>query len=102
MLAVFVYVRQVCMVSILNLLILFFTGQTKLGICALRISQMSSQSNGDKGVKSDTLVALLRLLESPLAFNNTMLRHYVFCILHVLAKRWSNLHSIIIMNILLF
>ena len=93
---VYVRVRQVCMVSILNLLILIFTGQTKLGICALRISQMISQSNGDKGVKIDTLVALLHLLESRLAFNNTMLRHYVFCILHVLAKRWSNLYSILL------
>ncbi|XP_047977107.1 transcription initiation factor TFIID subunit 2 [Salvia hispanica] len=69
-------------------------GQTKLGICALRISQMISQSNGDKGVKIDTLVTLLHLLESRLAFNNTMLRHYVFCILHVLAKRAPTLYGV--------
>ncbi|XP_057777972.1 transcription initiation factor TFIID subunit 2-like [Salvia miltiorrhiza] len=69
-------------------------GQTKLGLCALRISQMINQSNGDNGIKSDTLVSLLRLLESPLAFNNIMLRHYVFCILHVLAKRAPTLYGV--------
>ncbi|KAH6806140.1 TBP-associated factor 2 [Perilla frutescens var. frutescens] len=69
-------------------------GQTKLGVCALRISQMTSQSNSDHDVKSDTLVALLRLLESPLAFNNIILRHYIFCILQVLAKRTPTLYGV--------
>lgn len=81
------------MLCILNLLF-FFIGQTKLGVCALRISQMTSRSDCDNDVKSDTLVALLRLLESPLAFNNTILRHYIFCILQVLAKRCVYLHCI--------
>lgn len=69
-------------------------GQTKLGVCALRISQMTSQSDCDDDVKSDTLVALLRLLESPLAFNNVLLRHYIFCILQVLVKRTPTLYGV--------
>ncbi|KAL6559167.1 hypothetical protein OROHE_006536 [Orobanche hederae] len=62
-------------------------GQTKLGVCALRLSQMSNRLDCGSDVKSETLVTLLRLLESPLAFNNVSLRHYIYCILQVLAKR---------------
>ncbi|KAI3473363.1 hypothetical protein Pfo_030653 [Paulownia fortunei] len=69
-------------------------GQTKLGVCALRLSQMTSRSDCDNVVKSDTLVALLRLLESPLAFNNVILRHYIFCILQVLARRAPTLYGV--------
>ncbi|GER29049.1 transcription initiation factor TFIID subunit 2 [Striga asiatica] len=68
--------------------------QTKLGICALRLSQMSNQSDCDSEVTSDTLVTLLRLLESPLAFNNVTLRHYIFCILQVLARRSPTLYGV--------
>lgn len=80
--------------SILNLLIFIYAGQTKLGVCALRISQMIRRSDGDNYLKSDTLIALLRLLESPLAFNNVTLRHYIFCILQVLANRCVDLHFV--------
>ncbi|KAL6507752.1 hypothetical protein OROGR_023947 [Orobanche gracilis] len=69
-------------------------GQTKLGVCALRLSQMSSRLDCDSDVKSETLVTLLRLLESPLAFNNVSLRHYIFCILQVLAKRSPTLYGV--------
>ncbi|KAG8376748.1 hypothetical protein BUALT_Bualt09G0096000 [Buddleja alternifolia] len=69
-------------------------GQTKLSMCALRLSQMTSQSGFDNDVKTDTLVALLRLLESSVAFNNVILRHYIFCILQVLAGRASTLYGI--------
>ncbi|PIN24631.1 TATA binding protein associated factor [Handroanthus impetiginosus] len=69
-------------------------GQIKLGVCALRVSQMTSQSDCDNDVRSDTLVALLRLLESPLAFNNVTLRHYIFCILQVLAGRSPTLYGV--------
>ncbi|KAK6139895.1 hypothetical protein DH2020_026372 [Rehmannia glutinosa] len=69
-------------------------GQTKLCVCALRLSQMTSQSDCDNDVKSDTLVTLLRLLESPLAFNNVILRHYIFCILQVLARRVPTLYGV--------
>lgn len=69
-------------------------GQAKLGICALRLSQMTTQPDCGNDVNSDTLVALLRLLESPLAFNNITLRHYIFCILQVLAGRAPTLYGV--------
>ncbi|XP_071903479.1 transcription initiation factor TFIID subunit 2-like isoform X1 [Coffea arabica] len=62
-------------------------GQVKLGVHALRLCQMRTGSDPDNDVKSDTLVALLRLLESPMSFNNITLRHHLFCILQVLARR---------------
>ncbi|XP_023767064.1 transcription initiation factor TFIID subunit 2 isoform X2 [Lactuca sativa] len=64
-------------------------GQVKLAIHAMRLCQISgdSDSDDDHGVVRETLVALLRLLESPSAFNNVTLRHYLFCILQVLAGR---------------
>ncbi|KAL0309497.1 UNVERIFIED_CONTAM: Transcription initiation factor TFIID subunit [Sesamum radiatum] len=69
-------------------------GQSKLGVCALRLAQVTSRSACDNDVKSDTLVALLRLLESPLAFNNVILRHHIFCILQVLAGRAPTLYGV--------
>jgi len=38
-------------------------------------------------ITSQTLVSLLSLLEGRMAFNNVFLRHYLFCILQILAKR---------------
>ncbi|KAI5660153.1 hypothetical protein M9H77_28946 [Catharanthus roseus] len=69
-------------------------GQVKLGVHALRLCQMRSGSNSDTDVKSETLVALLRLLESPMSFNNVILRHYLFCILQVLAGRVPTLYGV--------
>ncbi|XP_051150213.1 transcription initiation factor TFIID subunit 2 [Andrographis paniculata] len=69
-------------------------GQSKLGLCALRLSQLTSRTDSDSNVKSDTLVTLLRLLESPLAFNNIILRHHIFCILQVLAGRTPTLYGV--------
>ncbi|KVH88636.1 hypothetical protein Ccrd_026234, partial [Cynara cardunculus var. scolymus] len=51
------------------------------GIDAALILFVSGGSDDDHGVVRETLVALLRLLESPAAFNNVTLRHYLFCIL---------------------
>nr|XP_043639967.1 transcription initiation factor TFIID subunit 2 isoform X1 [Erigeron canadensis] len=64
-----------------------FRGQVKLGVHAMRLCQISGDSDDDHGVVRETLVALLRLLESPAAFNNVTLRHYLFSILQVLAGR---------------
>ncbi|KAL8517741.1 hypothetical protein ACS0TY_015824 [Phlomoides rotata] len=69
-------------------------GQTKLVVCALRLSQMTSQSNHGNDIKSETLVSLLRLLDSHLAFNNVALRHYIFCILQVLGGRAPTLYGV--------
>ncbi|GJY56590.1 transcription initiation factor TFIID subunit 2 isoform X2, partial [Tanacetum coccineum] len=62
-------------------------GQVKLGVHAMRLCQISGDSDDEHCVMRETLVALLRLLESPAAFNNVTLRHYLFCILQVLAGR---------------
>ncbi|XP_076922819.1 transcription initiation factor TFIID subunit 2-like isoform X2 [Bidens hawaiensis] len=62
-------------------------GQVKLGVHAMRLCQINGDSDDDHGIMRGTLVALLRLLESPAAFNNVTLRHYIFCILQVLAGR---------------
>lgn len=69
-------------------------GQVKLGVHALRLCQMRNGSNPDTDVKTETLVALLRLLESPVSFNNVILRHYLFCILQVLAGRVPTLYGV--------
>ncbi|KAK3020055.1 hypothetical protein RJ639_002770 [Escallonia herrerae] len=69
-------------------------GQVKLGVCALRLCQIRGGSGSDHDVKSETLVALLRLLESPVAFNNVILRHYLFCIMQVLARRPPTLFGV--------
>lgn len=69
-------------------------GQVKLAVHALRLCQIRRGSNSDKDVKSETLVALLHLLESPVSFNNVILRHYLFCILQVLAQRVPTLYGV--------
>ena len=63
------------------------TGQAKLGVHMIRLSEISAGSGLNDDVKSRTLVALLRLLEGRLAFCNVLLRHHLFCILQVLAGR---------------
>ncbi|KAL6994920.1 hypothetical protein U1Q18_005056 [Sarracenia purpurea var. burkii] len=69
-------------------------GQAKLGVHATRLCQIRSGSDLVDDVQSETLVCLLRLLESPMAFNNVVLRHYLFCILQVLAGRPPTLHGV--------
>ncbi|XP_055827992.1 transcription initiation factor TFIID subunit 2 isoform X2 [Solanum dulcamara] len=69
-------------------------GQVKLGVHAMRLCQIRNESDFDSDVKGGTLVALLRLLESPTSFNNVILRHYLFCILQVLARRAPTLYGV--------
>ncbi|XP_019244143.1 PREDICTED: transcription initiation factor TFIID subunit 2 isoform X1 [Nicotiana attenuata] len=69
-------------------------GQVKLGVHAMRLCQIRNESDSDSDVKGETLVALLRLLESPTSFNNVILRHYLFCILQVLARRAPTLYGV--------
>ncbi|KAK1359659.1 Transcription initiation factor TFIID subunit 2 [Heracleum sosnowskyi] len=70
-----------------------FKGQLKLGVHALRLCQLAG-SILDISVRSETLVALLCLLECPAAINNVNLRHYLFCILQVLAGRPPTLSGV--------
>ncbi|KAG9136034.1 hypothetical protein Leryth_022471 [Lithospermum erythrorhizon] len=69
-------------------------GQVKLGIHALRLCQIRGKSDSVNDIKSETLLALLRLLESPMSFNNVILRHYIFSMLQVLAGRAPTLHGV--------
>ncbi|KAH9778523.1 transcription initiation factor TFIID subunit 2 [Citrus sinensis] len=62
-------------------------GQVKLGIHAMRICQIKGGSDSNHEVDTVTLVALLNLLESRIAFNNVFLRHHLFGILQILAGR---------------
>ncbi|XP_021905481.1 transcription initiation factor TFIID subunit 2-like, partial [Carica papaya] len=62
-------------------------GQIKMGVHAMRLCQTSVGSGSNDEVDSVTLVALLHLLESRIAFNNVFLRHYLFCILRILGGR---------------
>lgn len=66
----------------------YITGQVKLGVHVMRLCQIMRRSDLNDLVNSDTLVALLLLLEGHMAFNNVYLRHYLFCILQVLGGRW--------------
>ncbi|KAL9273331.1 Transcription initiation factor TFIID subunit 2-like protein [Drosera capensis] len=69
-------------------------GQAKLGLHMTRVCQIKSGSGYEDEVKSQTLVALLRLLEGPVAFCNVLLRHHIFCILQLLAGRQPTLYGI--------
>lgn len=65
------------------------TGQVKLGIHAMRLCQISSGSGSNVNIKNDTLVSLLSLLDSSIAFNSIFLRHHIFCIIQILSGRWA-------------
>ncbi|KAL1089787.1 hypothetical protein V6Z11_D07G044800 [Gossypium hirsutum] len=69
-------------------------GQVKLGVHAMRLCQIQGGSVSSEDIKATTLVALLHLLESRIAFNNVFLRHYLFCILQVLAGRSPTLYGV--------
>ncbi|KAL9438306.1 hypothetical protein AB3S75_024056 [Citrus x aurantiifolia] len=69
-------------------------GQVKLGIHAMRICQIKGGSDSNHEVDTVTLVALLNLLESRIAFNNVFLRHHLFGILQILAGRAPTLYGV--------
>ncbi|XP_057420384.1 transcription initiation factor TFIID subunit 2 isoform X3 [Lotus japonicus] len=69
-------------------------GQLKLATHIIRLCQMRDGLNSNDEIASETLVSLLSLLEGRMTFNNVFLRHYLFCILQVLAKRPPTLHGI--------
>lgn len=69
-------------------------GQVKLGVHAMRLCQIRGASDSNDDIKSHTLVALLRLLEGQIAFNNIYLRHYLFSILQILGGRPPTLYGV--------
>lgn len=68
-------------------------GQTKLAVHLMQLCQIQSKSGCESLVSCATLVALLRLLASKKAFNNVFFRHYLFCILQIIAGRSPTLHG---------
>ncbi|KAK8958875.1 hypothetical protein KSP40_PGU002944 [Platanthera guangdongensis] len=68
-------------------------GQTKLAVHLMQLCQIQSKSGCENLVSCSTLVALLRLLASKKAFNNVFFRHYLFCILQIIAGRSPTLHG---------
>ncbi|TKY54942.1 Transcription initiation factor TFIID subunit 2 [Spatholobus suberectus] len=69
-------------------------GQLKLATHVMRLCQMRDGLNSNDEITSQTLVFMLNLLEGRMAFNNVCLRHYLFCILQILARRPPTLHGI--------
>uniref|UniRef100_A0A6N2KMY1 Uncharacterized protein n=1 Tax=Salix viminalis TaxID=40686 RepID=A0A6N2KMY1_SALVM len=60
-------------------------GQTKLAAHAMRLCQIQDGSDSEDAIKCTTLFALIRLLEGHIGFNNTIIRHHLFCILQILS-----------------
>lgn len=87
MASAFVQVFLKMIVFFLNFQHSLISGQVKLGIHAMRICQIKGGSDSNNEVMTATLMALLNLLESRIAFNNVFLRHHVFGILQILAGR---------------
>ncbi|XP_019451974.1 PREDICTED: transcription initiation factor TFIID subunit 2 isoform X1 [Lupinus angustifolius] len=69
-------------------------GQLKLATHVMRLCQMRDGLDSNDGITSQALVSLLCLLEGRMAFNNVFLRHYLFCILQILARRPPTLHGV--------
>ncbi|XP_012092957.1 transcription initiation factor TFIID subunit 2 isoform X2 [Jatropha curcas] len=69
-------------------------GQAKLAAHAMRLCQIRDGSNSKDVIKNATLLALLGVLECHVAFNNIYLRHYLFCILQILAGRMPTLYGV--------
>jgi len=65
----------------------FIAGKLKLATHVMKLCQMIDGLSSNDEITSQTLVLLLSLLEGRMAFNNVFLRHYLFSILQILAKR---------------
>ncbi|KAM7251850.1 hypothetical protein ACFE04_023733 [Oxalis oulophora] len=68
--------------------------QVKLGVHAMRLCQIRADSDSKDDIKNETLLALLRLLEGRIVFNNEFLRHHLFCIFQILAGRNPTLYGV--------
>ncbi|XP_010537431.1 PREDICTED: transcription initiation factor TFIID subunit 2 [Tarenaya hassleriana] len=69
-------------------------GQVKLCIHAMRLCQIAVGPDSDENVDSVSLLGLLQLLESRVAFNNEFFRHHLFCIFQILAGRPPTLFGV--------
>lgn len=94
--ACFIYLHGVLVLYFLRFirgLLYLVAGQAKLGAHAMRLCQIQDESDSEDAIKCTTLLALIRLLEGHIGFNNTILRHHLFCILQILAGRWVLISS---------
>ncbi|XP_047327901.1 transcription initiation factor TFIID subunit 2-like isoform X2 [Impatiens glandulifera] len=73
-----------------------FRGQKKLSVHMSLLCQIRGGGSHDPvdDVKAGTLNALIHLLQTRMSFNNMFLRHYIFCILQILAGRAPTLFGV--------
>ncbi|KAK1287753.1 hypothetical protein QJS10_CPB19g01579 [Acorus calamus] len=69
-------------------------GQVKLAVHAMHLCQVRRECESGTVIGSHMLVMLLHLLASRMAFNNVLLRHYLFCILQIAAQRPPTLYGV--------
>ncbi|XP_068655195.1 transcription initiation factor TFIID subunit 2 [Aristolochia californica] len=69
-------------------------GQVKLAVHVMHLCQIKGVSETDNALEGPIFVGLLRLLESRKAFNNIFLRHHLFCIIQILARRPPTLYGV--------
>ncbi|KAJ4835519.1 Transcription initiation factor TFIID subunit 2 [Turnera subulata] len=69
-------------------------GQAKLCVHAMRLCQIRDVSHSNDAIISTTFMGLLHMLEGPVAFNNVIVRHHLFCILQILAGRAPTLYGV--------
>ncbi|KAG0458321.1 hypothetical protein HPP92_023158 [Vanilla planifolia] len=74
-------------------------GQRKLAIHIMQLCQANAESKIENLLSCTTLRALLCLLASQKAYNNVFIRHYLFCILQIVAGRPPVLHGISKINV---
>ncbi|KAK1314144.1 hypothetical protein QJS10_CPA06g02183 [Acorus calamus] len=70
-------------------------GQVKLAVHAMHLCQVRRECESGTVIGSHMLVTLLHLLASRMAFNNVLLRHYLFCILQIAAQRADDMENVI-------
>ncbi|KAG9445715.1 hypothetical protein H6P81_011843 [Aristolochia fimbriata] len=69
-------------------------GQVKLAVHVMHLCQLNGVTVTHSTLEGPTLLGLLRMLESRKAYNNIFLRHHLFCILQILARRPPSLYGI--------
>lgn len=68
-------------------LFLLSPGQVKMAVHMMHLCEGNNVSELVYCAKKSTLIAFLRFLSGTKAFDNIFLRHYLFCILQIIAGR---------------
>ncbi|KAJ3677402.1 hypothetical protein LUZ60_003126 [Juncus effusus] len=69
-------------------------GESKLAMHIMHLCEASNESKLDNQISRDTLINLIDLLTSRKSYNNMFLRHHLFCILQITARRSPTLYGI--------